>query len=145
MEEKIENIIKRHLNRDQVLVSVTENFDSGFLRVVIDSEFSITLNDTTSLSRDLIKAEEFNRRYPNGCRIEISTPGVDFPLKKAYQFRKNVNKNVQIRYRVNNKIESIKCQIIDAGEKSISVRYLKSDFSISYDQIEHAKVLLSFK
>ena len=67
------------------------------------------------------------------------------PLKKAYQFRKNVNKNVKIRYLVNNKIESIKCLIIDANEKSVSVKYLKSDLSIPYDKIEHAKVLLSFK
>ena len=145
MEEKIENIIKRHLKRDQVLVDVTENFDSGFLRVVVDSEFPITLRDTTTITRKLIKCDDFNNRYSNGCRIEISTPGVDMPLKEPYQFRKNINKNVKICYRIDNKTESIKCRIIDANEKSIFVRYLKSDFSISYDQIENAKVLLSFK
>ena len=145
MEEKIENIIKRHLSRDQVLVNVTENLDSGFVRIVVDSEFSITLNDTTTLSRKLINSDEFNSRYSNGCRFEITTPGVDVPLKEAYQFRKNINKKIKISYRINNQTELIKCQIIDADDKSISVRYLNSDFSISYDQIEHAKVLLSFK
>ena len=99
MEEKIKNIIKKYLNKDQILVDVTENFDSGFVRVVVDSESnSITLRDTTSLTRKLVKDEEFNNRYPNGCRIEITTPGVDVPLKEAYQFRKNINKNVKIRY-----------------------------------------------
>ena len=145
MKEKIENIIKRHLNRDQVLVKVTENFESGFIRIVVDSEVAITLSDTTILTRKLINSDEFNSRYSNGCRIEITTPGVDKPLKEPYQFKKNINKNVKICYRIDNQTEIIKCQIIDAGEKSIIVRYLKSDFSISYDQIEHAKVLLSFK
>ena len=98
MEEKIKNIIKKYLRKDQILVDVTENFDSGFVRVIVDSESSITLDDTTSLTRKLVKSDEFNTRYPNGCRIEITTPGVDAPLKKAYQFRKNVNKNVKIRY-----------------------------------------------
>ena len=46
---------------------------------------------------------------------------------------------------LDNKIESIKCRIISANEKSVFVKYLKSDLSIPYDQIEHAKVLLSFK
>ena len=70
------------------MVDVTENFESGFVRVVVDSESSITLNDTTILTRKLVNSEEFNNRYPNGCRIEITTPGVDKPLKEAYQFRK---------------------------------------------------------
>ena len=58
---------------------------------------------------------------------------------------KNVNKNVKIRYLVNNKIKSIKCLITDANEKHVSVKHLKSDLSIPYDKIEHAEVLLSFK
>ena len=38
MEEKIKNIIQKYLSEDQILVDVTENFDSGFVRVVVDSE-----------------------------------------------------------------------------------------------------------
>ena len=145
MEEKIKNIIKKYLSKDQILVDVSENFDSGFVRVIIDSASSITLGDTTLLTRKLVNSDEFDKRYPGGCRIEITTPGVDIPLKEAYQFRKNVNKNVKIRYRLDNRIESINCRIISANEKSVFVKYLKSDLSIPYDQIEHAKVLLSFK
>ena len=145
MDEKIKNIVEKHLREGQILVDVTENFDSGFVRVIVDSASSITLKDITSLTRRLVDSDEFDRRYPNGCRIEITTPGLDTPLKEAYQFRKNVNKNVQIRYKIDEKVESIKCRIISANEKSVSVKYLKSDLSIPYDQIEHAKVLLSFK
>tara|TARA_B100000886_G_C20084338_1_gene351211 strand:+ start:45 stop:479 length:435 start_codon:yes stop_codon:yes gene_type:complete len=143
--ENIKKIIKKYLRKDQILVDFTENFDSGFVRVVVDSASSITLGDTTSLTRKLINSDEFDRMYPNGCRIEITTPGVDTPLTEAYQFRKNVNKNVKIRYRINNNTESIKCRIISANENAVFVKYQKSDLSIPYDQIEHAKVLLSFK
>ena len=68
-----------------------------------------------------MKSDEFNSRYSNGCRIEITSPGVDKPLKKAYQFRKNVNKNVKIRYRINDRTEIIKCRIISANENSVFV------------------------
>ena len=145
MEEKIKNIVEKHLSKGQVLLDVMESFESGFVRVVVDSEATITLDDTAKLTKKLIKSDEFNNRYPNGCRIEITTPGVDAPLKKAYQFKKNINKNVKISYRTEDQIDSIKCKIISADDDSILVKHDNNDIPIFYDQIEHARILLSFK
>ena len=145
MEEKIKNIVEKHLNEDQVLIDVMESFESGFVRVVIDSEATVTLGDTAILTKKLIKSDEFNNRYPNGCRIEITTPGVDAPLKKAYQFKKNINKNVKIIYRNEDQVDSIKCKILSADDDSVLVKHDNNDIPIFYDQIEHAKILLSFK
>ena len=145
MEEKIKNIVEKHLSKGQVLIDVMESFESGFVRVVVDSESTITLDDTAKLTKKLIKSDEFNNRYPNGCRIEITTPGVDAPLKKAYQFKKNINKNVKISYRTEDQIDSIKCKIISADDDSILVKHDNNDIPIFYDQIEHARILLSFK
>ena len=145
MEEKIKNIVEKHLNEDQVLVDVKESFESGFVRIVVDSERSITLGDTANLTKKLIKSEEFNNRYSTGCRIEITTPGVNVPLKKAYQFKKNINKNVNIRYRNEDQIDSIECRILSADDNSVLVKHDDTELPIFYDQIEHAKILLSFK
>ena len=145
MEEKIKNIVEKHLNEGQVLIDVMESFESGFVRIVVDSRTTITLSDTSKLTKKLIKSDEFNNRYPNGCRIEITTPGIDTPLKKAYQFKKNINRNVKIRYRNEDQIDSIKCKILSADDNSVLVKYDNTDIPIFYDQIEHAKILLSFK
>ena len=145
MEEKIKYIVEKYLIEGQILLEVTENFSSGFVRVVVDSESVITLGDTAKLTKKLIQSDEFNNRYPNGCRIEITTPGVDAPLKKAYQFKKNVNKNVKIFYRNKDQVDSIKCKILSADDYSVLVKCNNNDIPIFYDQIEHAKILLSFK
>ena len=145
MEEKIKNIVEEHLNEGQVLIDVTESFESGFVRIVVDSETTITLGDTANLTKKLIKSDKFNNRYKTGCRIEITTPGVNAPLKKAYQFKKNINKNVKIRYRNEDQIDSIDCRILSADDNSVLVNYDNTEFPIFYDQIEHAKILLSFK
>ena len=145
MEKEIKNIVENHLSKGQVLIDVMESFESGFVRVVVDSEATITLDDTANLTKKLIKSDEFNDRYPNGCRIEITTPGVDAPLKKAYQFKKNINKNVKISYRNEDQIDSIKCKIISANDNSVLVKHDNNDIPIFYDQIEHARILLSFK
>ena len=67
MEENLKTIVKKYLNKDHILVDVTENFESGFIRVTVDSANSVTLNDTALLSRALIKSEEFSDSC-NGCR-----------------------------------------------------------------------------
>ena len=145
MEEKIKNIVENHLNEGQVLIDVMESFESGFVRVIVDSETTITLGDTANLTKKLIKSDEFNNRYPNGCRIEITSPGVDAPLKKAYQFKKNINKNVKICYRNKNQVDCINCKIVSADNDSVLVKHNNNDIPIFYDHIEHAKFLLSFK
>ena len=145
MEEKLKTIVKKYLNKDHILVDVTENFESGFIRVTVDSANSVTLNDTALLSRALIKSEEFSDRYPNGCRIEITTPGVDTPLKEPYQFQKNIKKDIKIRFRKEDCVETINCRLLSVNDKSIHVKHLNENFFIRYNQIEYAKVLLSFK
>ena len=46
------------------------------LRIVIDSEDKITLNDTTRLTKALRDSIEIDSKYPSGYRLEVSTPGL---------------------------------------------------------------------
>ena len=131
--------------KDQILIDVNEKFESGFIRIVVDSEDTITLDDTAALTRRLLKSDEFNDRYPDGCRIEITTPGLDYPLKYAYQFKKNINRKVNIRFRKDDKLDAIKCKILSADDDTIMVKHRNSDIPISYNQIKDAKLILSFK
>ena len=131
--------------KDQILIDVNEKFESGFIRIVVDSEDTITLDDTTALTRRLLKSDEFNDRYPDGCRIEITTPGLDYPLKYAYQFKKNINRKVNIRFRKDDKLDEINCKILSADDDTVMVKHRNSDIPISYNQIKNAKLILSFK
>ena len=88
--------------------------------------------------------EDFNNRYPNGCRVEVTTPGIDFPLIKPYQFRKNINKKIKIRYFKENKICSVQGKISSADDKLLLIKSKNYDVSISYDQIKDSKIILSF-
>ena len=131
--------------KDQILIDVNEKFESGFIRIVVDSVDTITLDDTTALTRRLLKSDEFNDRYPDGCRIEITTPGLDYPLKYAYQFKKNINRKVNIRFRKDDKLDAINCKILSADDDTVMVKHRNSDIPISYNQIKDAKLILSFK
>ena len=81
------------------LVDVEFQFERGkwILRIFIDKRGGITIDDCASISRelgDLIEAENIiDLTYV----IEVSSPGLNRPLKKEDDFIHSVGKTVQLR------------------------------------------------
>ena len=94
MENTLENIIEPLLEAGQVLMEVTEDNRGRYIRVVIDSENELTLTDTTHLTKTLKETEILTERFPEGFRLEVSTPGIGSPLVQPFQYKKNLNRNL---------------------------------------------------
>ena len=90
MNDKLKNIVEPHLAEDHILLDAVEDPRGSYLRIIIDSENSITLDETTSLTKNLKVSAEFETMYPNGYRLEVSTPGLDNSLKFPFQYKKNI-------------------------------------------------------
>jgi ribosome maturation factor RimP len=81
------------------LVDVEFQFERGkwILRIFIDKQGGITLDDCASISRelgDLIEAEDIiNLSYV----LEVSSPGLNRPLKKEDDFIRSIGKVVQLK------------------------------------------------
>ncbi|UCE33032.1 MAG: ribosome maturation factor RimP [Burkholderiales bacterium] len=69
----------------------------GLLRVVIDSPRGITLDDCEKVSRQL--SREFEVEDIGYERLEVSSPGLDRPLKRAADFRRFDGWEVALRLR----------------------------------------------
>lgn len=74
------------------------------LRVFIDKEGGITLHDCEMFSRRLEALLDTEDPLAGSYTLEVSSPGLDRPLKKIEDFRKQVGKLVRIitRERVDN-------------------------------------------
>ena len=84
----IKNIIKPHLEDGHFLMDITHDVRGNFIRIVIDSEGVLTLDDTAKLTRSIKNASETLSEFPDGVRIEVSTPGLDCSLSEPFQFKK---------------------------------------------------------
>ena len=93
MSDEIINIIEPFLEDGQVLMGVTHDVRGNFVRIVVDSENVLTLDDTARLTRSIKNASETLSEFPDGVRIEVSTPGLDWSLSEPFQFKKNLNRN----------------------------------------------------
>lgn len=80
------------------LVDMSMSAKSGLLRVFIDKQGGITLDDCTAVSNhlsNLLVVE--NIAYEH---LEVSSPGLDRPLKKLDDFRRFAGAKVQIKLRM---------------------------------------------
>ena len=145
MNDTLKNIVEGHLLRGQVLLDAKEDLRGNYLRIIVDSEKDITLNDTALLTKALRDSTEIDSMYPNGYRLEVSTPGLDNSLKLPFQYKKNINRSLTISY-LENKIEKkIKGKLVNVYERNIELISSSKSIILDYEQIVDAKVNVSFK
>ena len=125
-------------------MDISENTRGNFIRVVIDAERPVTLDDTINLSKKLRNDDELDIRFPDGFRLEVTTPGLDKALESPFQFRKNIDRKLKINFSNGDGAQSITGTLIDVNDKCVYIRDSGQEFSLRYDQINSAKVLISF-
>jgi len=67
------------------------------LRIYVDKSGGITLGDCARVSREIGDLIEVKDIFHEGYVLEVSSPGLNRPLKKEKDFERAVGKNVKIR------------------------------------------------
>ena len=145
MSDEIINIIEPFLEDGQVLMDVTHDVRGNFVRIIVDSESVLTLDDTAKLTRSVKNASETSSEFPYGVRIEVSTPGLDWSLSEPFQYKKNLNRNLDVVYDDNKSSTKVTGKIKRVGDKSFELESNNKTLSLSYDQVKSALVKVSFK
>ena len=145
MNDTLRNIVEPHLTKGQVLLDAREDLRGNFLRVVIDSEDNITLNDTTRLTKVLRDSNEIDSIYPSGYRLEVSTPGLNNSLIFPFQYQKNINRDLTVSYMENEVEVKVKGKLVKISDNKIELKRSDKSIIIRYEQIVDAKVNVSFK
>ena len=145
MSDKIINIIEPFLEDGQVLMDVTHNVRGNFVRIIVDSENVLTLDDTAKLTRSIKNASKTLSEFPDDVRIEVSTPGLDWPLSEPFQYKKNLNRSVEVVYDDNESSTKIIGKITHVGDENFELVSNNKTLSLSYDKVTSAFVNVSFK
>tara|TARA_S200000501_G_C20714106_1_gene695406 strand:- start:174 stop:611 length:438 start_codon:yes stop_codon:yes gene_type:complete len=145
MKDTLRNIVKDALGDGQVLIDLSENQKGDFFKVIIDSENGIKLIDTAKLTKILRKSQRMENLFPNGYRLEVSTPGVEESLIYPFQYKKNINRQITIVYIEKDEHLTFFGKIISADENTVELKSDDFKLSLGFDQIVSANVNLSFK
>ena len=145
MNDKLKNIVEPHLAEGHILLDAVEDPRGSYLRIIIDSENSITLDETTSLTKNLKGSAEFETMYPNGYRLEVSTPGLDNSLKFPFQYKKNINRRLRVAFNDDEMEKEFVGSLLVANDEIVEIASAKRSIKLTYEQITDAKVMVSFK
>jgi ribosome maturation factor RimP len=143
--ENLRNIIKNHLSEGIVLMDLIYNSGSDFVKVTIDSFDNITIKETSNIAKRIKNDNSILSMFPNGCRLEVTTPGIGSNLVKKFQYKKNIGRNILLEYSEND--SSFVCDtflLVDVKSEGIMLRKNKKDYFIVFENIKSAKIKISF-
>lgn len=72
---------------------------SWFLRLFIDKPGGVTLDDCADVSREVSAVLEVDDPIESAYRLEVSSPGIDRPLKKPADYERFVGQLVKLKTR----------------------------------------------
>jgi ribosome maturation factor RimP len=97
----VENLAKpiiEELGLELVDIEYVREGADWYLRIYIDKDGGVTLDDCESVSRPLSKKLDEVDPIPQAYLLEVSSPGVERPFKKDRDFEKAIGENVKIMF-----------------------------------------------
>jgi ribosome maturation factor RimP len=150
--EEIRKLAEGHLSADKFVVEVVISGKKIPKRVliIIDGDHGITIDDCAELSRILSKV--FDERVYFGddnYLLEVSTPGLDHPLKLRRQYFKNTGRVLKVVGKETTREGKLKEvtdeKIVLVQETGEGKKKQSSEVEIPFTEIEKTFVMVSFK
>ena len=120
------------------------------IKVFIDADEGMPLSELINYNRKLYKDIEESGMYPDGnFSLEVSSPGLDEPLKLHRQYKKNVGRYVEVLLTDSTKKEG---KLLEATEDGIVLEQEKGkgkkkeivQETILFEQIKTTKIQIKF-
>ncbi|MBT5257770.1 MAG: ribosome maturation factor RimP [Nitrospina sp.] len=115
------------------------------LRVLIDKNQGVTVFDCQKLSREIEDLIEIHELIKDHYILEVSSPGLDRPLKKESDFIRNKGKQIQVNtYSPINNSKVNTGTIRDFSNSTLFLENKKDTLEIPLITIMQAKLIIEF-
>lgn len=126
-------------------VEYVKEGSNRFLRVFVDKDGGIDLDDCSMISEYLSQKLDEQDPVSDAYFLEVSSPGAERPLKKAEDVSKAVGKNVLITtYEPVNGLKEFEGQLLSFENEELTVRTGKKEHVIPYAKVAGARLAIIF-
>ena len=147
LEDRIQGLLADHPSHFLVEVRIKP---TNNIKVFIDGDEGVNLGQLIEYNRKLYRQLEDTGAYPDGdFSLEVSSPGLDEPLKLFRQYKKNIGRFIDVTLLDTSKKEG---KLLDATEDAITIetetgkgkkKETRQDV-IPFDQIKNTKIQIKF-
>tara|TARA_Y100000994_G_C15447066_1_gene340914 strand:+ start:70 stop:522 length:453 start_codon:yes stop_codon:yes gene_type:complete len=124
-------------------IEIIGNSHSPLLRIYIDKEEGVTLEDCEKVNKHVYQLLLDNEYFHENGSIEVSSPGVDRKFFKIEQYAKFVGEQLKVRFKEEDKFITKKGELLDVENKEIILCSGNEKNYIKFNDIERAN--LEFK
>ena len=118
---------------------------SKVIQFFIDGEKDVTADVCAAISREISAIIDETIPDISSFRLEVSSPGVERSLKHLFQFRKHLNRKMEVEYSTDAGTEKFTGKLLiieDNGDMAFQIQ--KTELKINFNNITKANVLISF-
>lgn len=147
--EELVTPIVEEMKLELVDIEYVKEGKNYFLRVFIDSETGVDIEECGQLSERLGEKLDEVDPIPYNYFLEVSSPGAERPLKNARDFEKSIGKNVAIKtYEPIDGEKQFEGELTSFdGEHvtlNIKIKTRNKEVTIPYEKIAKARLAVSF-
>ncbi len=126
-------------------VEYVKEGSNRFLRVYVDKEGGIDIDDCGRISEYLSEKLDENDPIPDAYFLEVSSPGAERPLKKPEDFIKAVGKHVYVTtYEPIEKKKEYEGLLVHCDDTALTIREGKKEFVVPREKIASARLAVVF-
>jgi len=154
LKRHIEDIVTKLLTSEEFLVEVivAGANAAGKILILIDGDQGINIDRCAEVSRRTAAVLEEEDAIQTPYILEVSSPGLEHPLKLLRQYKKNVGRNIKVQLHDDT---LIKGDLLAVTEEHILVhekkkekgskKEIEQEVKITFSDIKKTNVLVSFK
>lgn len=141
----LESILDQDVFLVEMKVKPTNN-----IKIFLDADSGLGIEKCIKINRALYKQIEEAAIYPDGdFSLEVSSPGIDEPLKLHRQYLKNTGREVEVLMNDATKKEG---KMVEVTDEQITIEYtegkgkkaVQHKLDIPFSQIKQTKVQIKF-
>ncbi|MGI4021612.1 MAG: ribosome assembly cofactor RimP [Janthinobacterium lividum] len=152
IEQQVTNLVEEKISdRPELFLVDVKMHVNGKLIILVDGDQGIGIADCAAISRHVGFHLEENNIIEQAYNLEVSSPGIDFPLKSLRQYQKNIGRNLLLKLTDGSQKEGELLAADEEGiliEEKIAVKGKKATLAetrLLYNQLNETTVLISFK
>ena len=141
---RICNEIAEKLNFFVIDINFRGDNRKKIIELFVDAEINVDADYLAEISREINSVIEEQDIIQQAYRLDVSTPGVDRPLKFLKQFPKHINRNFEVTYKSGDESKTITGKLLSVEREELTFLSDKKEILIEFKNITTAKVIISF-
>jgi ribosome maturation factor RimP len=147
------DLVEKHLPDEEhfiVEVKIDRVADKTKILILVDADQGMTIAACASLSRALSGELETNELLEEAYTLEVSSPGLDYPLTEKRQYLKNIGRTLKVFLLTGEEVSGKLKEVEEQGIKLVVTKKEKrkksveEEHSFAFNELKKSIVQVSF-